>query len=517
MWPIRSALSVAALFGLAACDGEVPGDDADSLARIAVVEASAVGGDASAARLVAASTQIGLTAYEASGRVVPALAASWRVVDDGRTYVFKLRNAQWEDGRRMTAGDVVAVLRRVVAPGSENPMKPHLMIVENAAAIAVNRKPARMLGISDPRPDTVVITLTRAEPALLALLADPALTIARAQVPPPASGPFKISTVSGGRTQVVKNPQYFAVDRVSLDGALVEAMGMNAAISAFRAGAVDIVTGGTLDGLREARLVPNSSAVLQSEQSYGLYYYLARTSAGPLADIRVRRALAMVIDRRAILAGVFGNAGVQPAYGALPPSLPDAYAGSAADWAQWTPEARQAEAIRLLAEAGHSFERPLDIAVAIPRGAAHRDLLAAMTRYWGTIGIRVKAYSRAPDLHQKAIADGDFDLAVVERIPAAPLVSAYLAPFSCAVRAGGYCNPSVDELLENAAKQTDPGTRIQLERRANRLISEDAPLIAIATPIRWSLVSPRIGGWQNNFAGAHPLAALSVTGPRREK
>ncbi|MBB4633842.1 peptide ABC transporter substrate-binding protein [Sphingosinicella soli] len=507
-----------ALLALGGCERSAD-DDSESRLRMAFVtdDGASLVPDDGREKAAARAMHIGLTTLEPSGRVVPSLALSWRVSDDGLTYVFKLREAYWADGRRLTSGDVVAVIRRIVSPGSANPLRDELMMIKNAALIAANRRPARMLGVTDPRPDTVVVTLAKPEPALLQLLADPAAAIVRAGKSPPASGAFAKADEpedAAGTLLLVKNSTYYAADTVSLAGAELSRLEAESAIRRFSAGELDIVSGGRLAGLRAAR--SSDSRALRLEPTWGLYFYLARTSAGPLADVRVRRALAMSFDRAAILSRLFGVAGLQASYSALPPTLPDAYAGSAGDWAGWTPDARESEAVRLLAEAGYTFDQPLTLSVAIPHGREHADLLAAISNSWAAIGVRVKAYARGPLSHRRAIEKGDFELAVVERIARAPIADTFLQPFTCAVRLGGYCNPAVDQLLADAATEDDPGTRIQLQRRANRIISEDAPLIAVLSPIRWSLVSPRVTGWENNVAGAHPLSGLALTGTNKE-
>jgi oligopeptide transport system substrate-binding protein len=502
---------------LAGCDGTGGSGGGDAL-RIAYIADEGIGLNGQSARdaAVTRATQIGLTTFEPGGRVIPSLAISWRVSEDGLTYIFKLREAYWNDGRRMTSGDVVAVLRRIISPGSTNPLRRQLMMIENAAAVAANRKPARMLGIDDPRPDTVVIRLERAEPALLQLLADPAAAIVRAGESPPPSGAFQqVATERADIVRLVPNGSYYAAESVTLEAAELAELDALVAIERFGRGELDVVAGGRVGGLRLARTVDDA---LRLEPSWGVYFYLARTSAGPLADVRVRRALAMSIDRSAILSRMFAIPAMQPAYGALPPTLPDAYAGSAAEWAQWTAEARQAEAVRLMAEAGYGLERPLELVIAVPHGREHTDLLEAMSGYWGAIGVRAKAYARGPIPHRKAIEEGEYDLALVEHSAPAPIADLFLEPFTCATRLGGYCNPAVDALLDQAAAEDDPGTRIQLQRRANRLISEDAPLIAILSPVRWSLVAPRVTGWQENIAGVHPLGGLGIgNGEEQEK
>ncbi|MEM8827437.1 MAG: hypothetical protein AAGD40_11035 [Pseudomonadota bacterium] len=107
---------------------------------------------------------------------------------------------------------------------------------------------------------------------------------------------------------------------------------------------------------------------------------------------------------------------------------------------------------------------------------------------------------------------GDFDLALTERIVPAAIPEFFLSPFGCDARLGGYCNPAADRLLDEAANEEDPGTRVGLIRRAARLIAEDAPILPVFSPVRWSLVAPGVSGWEDNLAGAHPPRYLSGEG-----
>ena len=250
---IRSRFLALLLGGLAAgCGngGGAGGGDGSSLSIAYIAdEGLLVDPESARDRAVIAATQIGLTGNEPGGRVVPALAQRWRVSDDGLTYVFKLRDARWADGRRLTAGDVVAVLRRIIAPGSGNPLRKRLMMVENAAQVASNRKPARMLGIEDPRPDTVVIRLNRAEPALLQILADPAAAIVRSGADPSAAGPYKRAEGDAGAIILTRNAFYYDAAKVTLDSATLSEDDAASAIEALKAGRIDVVTGALVTGL----------------------------------------------------------------------------------------------------------------------------------------------------------------------------------------------------------------------------------------------------------------------------
>ena len=504
IWPLFVLL---ALLSLAACT-DSDGSEDDAEVRLLFVADDGLGEDAFDYRsdFVAGATHAGLTGRAADGRVIPALASSWRVLKDGRSYVFKMREASWPDGREITSGDVVAVLRRLVAPGSDSPLKPWLMDIEGAVAVAANRAPTRMLGVDDPLPDIVTIELSQPDPTLLAKLALPAAGVVRTRddVPPP-SGAYAVEARGDAALQLLPNPSWFGADQDKrrLAIAIGASLDPAAAVAAYDRGEVDIVMGGTTNGLDAAQAEPLTAA-LKLEPTYGLYGYLMRADRGPLADVRVRRALAMAVDREALLRDELVVPGMQAAYGPLPPTLPPRFAGAVPDWSVWNSDARQAEARRLLTEAGYGPGNPLSLDVAIPQGSIHEAILGQVAEDLAPLGVRLRAYRRSPQQHRQTVADGDYDLALSERIRPVPEPRDFLAPFSCAVRAAASCDPDADDLLQQADLAEDAGTRTEMIRRAARLLSEDALILPLFSPVRWSLVRPGITGWESNISGGHP-------------
>lgn len=511
-------IATAALLSLTACDNGGAGEEGE---YIRVTHVADEGLDPSPVserqRFAMAAAHVGLTAYAPDGRIIPGLATSWRVLDDGRSYVFKLRAASWPDGRRITAGDVVAVLRRQIAPGGDSPWREYLLDIEGAVAVAANRAPPRMLSIDDPRDDVVTIELSQQNPNLLALLAQPSLAIIRSREDePPPSGAYRIQRDESGDIRALSpNPSYFGREEEQEDG-LVETIilqpdaAADFAIDAFAAGETDLVLGGTVNGLNRVRADELEPAT-RFARSWGVYGYLAHSSGNsPLADARVRRAMAMAIDRDGLILSVFALQGVEAAYGPLPPTLPPAYAGAVPDWAVWSLEARRAEAARLLSEAGYGPGTPLEIDAALPRGDTHRLLLAAIADQWSGLGIRVRAFQRSADAHRRAVEDGTFDLAAYERLSPVPVAGYFLDPFRCERRLGGYCDPEADALLGEAEAALDLGTRIDRTRRAARLLADDAGLIPLFSPVQWALVRPGIEGFEENIAGMHPPRYLRI-------
>jgi len=258
------------------------GDEAKApSARLRIDVIGEIGGPAAEADLDgpraawADATQIGLVDLDARGQVVPGLATSLRVGDDGLSYIFRLRDdGVWEDGRPIDAGDVVAVMRRIMAPASRHPLKPLLRRIENAPEVAAGRRPPKALGVNDPLPNIVEIRLTSPQPQLLQMLAQPGLSVMRRGEFPPAAGAFRLENAAARPLRLIRNQSYFGAGSVALAG--VGLMPMAEAVEAigrFRRGATDIVTGGTLAGLGEASAVPVPQA-FRAAPTYGAYGYL---------------------------------------------------------------------------------------------------------------------------------------------------------------------------------------------------------------------------------------------------
>jgi ABC-type oligopeptide transport system substrate-binding subunit len=506
-----AALLLAALAG---CD-----DADDARAPGATLRIDVIGAfDASASRTVIGgprdvltnATQVGLVDFDSDGRVIPGLATSWRVSDDGLSYIFRLRDARWEDDRTITAGDVVAVLRRIVAPASQHPLKPLLRRIENAPDVMAGRKPPSALGVSDPLPNIVEIRLTSPQPQLLQMLAHSSMAILRRGAFPPANGPFRV--VDGAKRPIALRRNEAFYDQSAIALARVELMPMAEAVEAvgrFRRGASDIVTGGTLAGLTEARTVPVPQA-LRIEPSYGVYGYLANGRTGVMKDPRVRRALSIAIDRSALVQQLVDLPMVLPVYGLVPPNLPSYGEPPAPPWATLPADARLAEARALLAEAGYGPDKPLDVWISLPAAPEHAAIATVVSRDWAAIGVRTRLVTRSAAAHGKALAAGNYQLALVERL--SPVDSGYffLTPFTCAAKAGGYCNPEADRLLDATRTMPDLDARRRTLQAAEALIAADQPAIMLFVPVRWSLVHPRVSGWTDNITGAHPLSRLDV-------
>lgn len=449
------------------------------------------------------STQAGLVALDANGNVVPSLATSWRVSDDGLSLIFRLRDAKWPDGRTVTAGDVVAVYRRLLGPGSRHPLAGLLDGIVNARQIASGSAAARTLGVTDPLPNIVEIRLTAPQPELLQLLASPSMAIVRRGGDAPSNGAFSIGESKDGAMTLVRSESYFDAGAVPLGRVTLTAtLDPLEAIERFRSGKAQVVMGGALEGLAEASRLGRAFEVDPARTTYG---YTANLRSGPLKDPRVRRALAMAVEREALAEGL---PGVAASTSLVPPGLPGDSEPARPDWSDWLPEARLAEAARLLGEAGYGPDKPLSIEVLLPRGAAHREVLTRVAADWARLGVQTVAIEKEGGTFDAALARGRYQLALAERRAFADAPLFYLDPFRCKGRTP--CNRAAESLLVGAHVTSNLVERTGTIRRAEQMIVDDTPQIVLLTLPRWALVGPRVSGWAANALSSHPVAKLDV-------
>ena len=496
------AFSAACALLLNACGG---GETEEPPLRVDAVGAAAT--DA----IIAESTVSGLTARDGEGRTVPGLARSWRVSDDGLSIVFRLRDAVFAGGRPVMASDVVASIDRA-RTGTSGPVVRDLL--------------AGVTRVSAPLPDVVELRLSTPQPELLELLATPPLAV-RYRGRQSQAGPFTAApeplepgttAPAGGpaerTTRLIRNPDYFAADRVGVAAATVRRSTADMAIQRFNRGESDLVLGGQLEGLGSARVTARRET-LRLEQPRAALLLLVNRTQGKLSLLGVRKALQLAVDRDAIGRGLFGSEAARPVLGLVPGTV-IAYAGPSPDWAGLPLVARQEEARRLLAEAGiDSVSSRMRVAVAVSTSPADDRLMAAIASDYAAVGIDFVLIRRTPRDHAVAIAQGAFELALVRLESPINSPLPFLMPNRCGANRHGVCLPEADALLKDSWTAATLAERQIAIAAAERLWAEDGASIGLIQPIDWSLVSPRIAGFSTNPSAVHALRHLSIAKDRK--
>jgi peptide/nickel transport system substrate-binding protein len=429
--------------------------------------------DPPSAILLEAAAQ-GLVRFDAGGEIEPALAQRWIVSDDGLRYTFRLGKASW-GGRPITAEQVVARLRAVTAPGSRNPLRPVLGAVDEIVAMT---------------DDVLEISLKSPRPNLLQLLAQPEMAIVRGSE---GSGPYRPERRPDGSVELAPVETEGQEDDSSPPPLLLR--GESAVLAAARFGEqeADLVLGGTFGDLALARAVRAPGAQLSFDPVSGLFGLAFTAPEGAFARMETRQALAMALDRPALVAAI-GVPGLQARESLLPPGIEGLAQVSAPAWIRDPLPARQARAAALLRDSGE--EGRLVVRVALPDGPGYRLLFARLRRDWAAVGAETV----------RVAADAAADLRLVDDVAPGGLASWYLRRFTC--ESSRVCDPAADEAMAAARIAPDAATRRDRLADADRILAGLGPFIPLTAPVRWSLVSPRLTGFRPNAFGRHPIGEL---------
>jgi peptide/nickel transport system substrate-binding protein len=243
-----------------------------------------------------------LTTVNEAGEVLPQLAESWSVSDDGLTYTFKLvQGATFHDGTTFDAEDVKFSFDRAMAEDSVNPSKGIF-------------KPIESVSVIDPQ--TVEIRLSRKDAFFLFNMAQGDASIVAPEsfetnnATPVGTGPFKYDDwLRGDKLVLVKNPDHRDAESVALDRVEFKFISDAAAASAaLMAEDID-----AFPGFPAPELLPQFAADPRFDvvtgSTEGEVILAMNNSKPPFNDIRVRRAISHAINRDDIIDGaMYGEA-----------------------------------------------------------------------------------------------------------------------------------------------------------------------------------------------------------------
>lgn len=466
----------------------------------------------------------GLVSEAPDGSLVPGVAESWSVSDDGLVYTFKLRpDARWSNGDPVTARDFEFGLQRSVDPATLSRYSSILFPIINAEPIANGDMPPDQLGVTAIDDTTLEIRLQAPTPYLLGLLTHsttyavhrPSLEEHGDRFARPgklvSNGAYRLADwVVQSHIKLERNPEYWDDANTTIDEVWYYPIeNYDAELKRYRADELDItenVPFNQLDWIRE-----NLGDELIIAPYFGSYYYGLNLTAPPFKDQpKLRTALAMAIDRD-IITGKIAGAGEIPAYGWVPP-VPG-YEGQQPDWAGWAQEQRNTAARRLYAEAGFSAERPLRVELLYNTNENHKRIAVAIAAMWKqALGVETSLLNQEWKVFLDTRANMDTE------IFRAGWIGDYNDAYSFAQlmhstneqNDSGYVSDVYDDLLDRAAGEADPRRRAELMQQAEAQLLEDLPIIPIYFYVSKHLVKPWVGGYAANIMDHHHSKDLYI-------
>ena len=435
--------------------------------------------DPAGAALVSA-THEGLVDFDTEGRISPGLAESWIVTDDGLSYIFRLRAMRDADDEPIDARDIRRMLLRAIDDQDGTALGLDLEAIE-----AVYARTSRV----------VEIRLKSPVPEFLNLLAGPELSFQTGRVNPHV---LVIDTDRAGEPRLLAPALPEGADNpfTSADPLELRILPPREAVEFFQDGRAEVLLGGNIDGLPFVRMGGLLRGAIRLDPVSGMFgLAVARREDGFLSDAVNREALAMAIDREALIEP-FNIGGWVPTTRIVPAGLPDSASPPQERWADLSLEDRQAIARnRVLGWAGANSGGTPQLRIALPPGRGGDLLFSRLRRDMAAIGVALER-TADPD---KA------DLRLVDEIARYRMARWYLNRLHCDI-SEAVCSPEADALLAEAVAEPDDARRAALTAEAEALLVAQNGFIPFGAPIRFSLVRGSVEGFAVNPLGVHPLS-----------
>ncbi len=447
----------------------------------------------------------------ATGAPLPGVAESWSASADGLVYTFKLRaEARWSNGDPVTAADFLFSFRRALSPALGSQYTLLFNPVRGAAAFAAGKlDDFAQVGFAAPDPRTVVVTLAQPTPYFLALVAGnpvwfpvhPATVLKFGKPDQRGTGWTRAGRLVGNgpfvlpewkpneRIVATKSPTYWNAASIRLNALnLYPIDSVDTEERAFRAGQLHVTT--SVPVSRILGYVADKDGPLRIMPLLNSRFLNVNTTRPGLRDPRVRRALALVLDRATICRKVL-TATEAPAYHVVPDGMPG-----------YQPAVRLGENVALardlLALAGFPEGRGFPKLTLRRVAGSGRELAEVLQETWRTqLGVEIALLESESRVHWSLMQQKDYDLAVGGWNADYPDASTYLDLFT--TQSGwnftGWSDAAYDMLVAQSSRELDPAARLHLLQQAEARLVEECPVIPLSFARNRFLLHPAVRDW----------------------
>lgn len=455
----------------------------------------------------------GLMNQDEDGNLVPGVATGYTANDDNTVYTFSLRkDAKWSNGDPVTAGDFVFAWRRAADPALASPYQwfVELMSIENAAAIIAGETAPDQLGVKAIDEHTFEVTLSAPLPYF------PQMTTHATTFPAPqkvieahgddwtkpgnivSNGAYVLTEhLPNERSVRERNAMYWDNDNTIVDKVVALVINdENVALTRYMAGELDRteVPAGQFPRLKKE----NPDEAISFPRLCNYYYTFNLSDSGPeeFKDVRVRKALALAVDRKIIVENVM--AGGQTEAFSFAPVATANFTPPTTEMQGMTQAERDAMAVQLLAEAGYDKGNPLKFDMIYNTSEGHKKIAVAMSQMWKQkLGVEVELGNMEWKVFLETRGNQDFELARGAWCGDYNEASTFLdlLDSESGYNDGKFVNPRVDELLAGAKTAKDASANYS---EVEQIIAAEMPVIPIYHYAGVYMMDSDVGNWPVN-------------------
>ncbi len=455
----------------------------------------------------------GLVNQNADGDTIPGVAESWET-SDNKTFTFHLRkDAKWSNGDPVTAQDFVYSWQRAVDPATASPYSWYMEYtkMKNAKDIVAGKKDKSELGVKATDDHTLVVELDSAVPYFVMMMGHTTTKpVHKATIEKYGDQWTKPEHFVGNGAYVVdkwvvnerlvlkRNELYWDNDKTILNKVtFLPIENQVSEMNRFLAGEIDFTNELPLEHYKRLKKEhPESVSVVGNLCTY---YYLFNTKKAPFDDVRVRKAVSYAIDRNIVANAIMGQ-GQKPAY-FLTPEITAGFEPEMPAYGKMTQKERDAEAARLLAEAGYGKDNPLKFSLLYNTSENHKKVAVALGSMWKkALGVNVTLENQEWKTYLSTKDSGNFEVARAGWCGDYNEASSFLTLMKSGNTTGGihYGSKAYDELMEKAITSKSEAERSALYAEAEKLMAKDMPIAPIYQYVKSRLLSPKVGGFPAN-------------------
>ena len=453
--------------------------------------------------------------------VRPGVAEEWETNDEGTTYTFHLRDdAQWSNGEPVTAEDFLYAWKRALTPGFPADYAGLFGVIKNAEKYNTGKiSDFGKVGVEAKDEQTLVINLENPTPYFPELLAfytffpqpkDVIKEHGEKWTRPKhivSNGPYVLENYKPQQEIVLtKNDKYWDADNVSIPKAQLRIIkDKNAVVNAFKTGELHW-TGTTLPVSQITSLLMNED--YNSEPMLGVYYYRINVSKedSPLADPKVRRALALSINRKSIVENALND--LYEVSDAFVPANMAAYESTT------TTDYDVKKARQLLEEAGYPKGEGFPTTTVLYNTDKNHKLVAAsiQSMWQKNLGIEIELQNKEWKTYLEDIDNLNYQIA------RAGWIGDYNDPMTFldmwvtgnGNNDTGWSNEKYDGLIAKARETTNPQKRKELLQEAESLLLTKGPVIPIYDLSNNMLLSDKVEGFEPHNRNIHLLKDMKL-------
>lgn len=324
------------------------------------------------------------------------------------------------------------------------------------------------------------------------------------------NGPYRVAFRRvNDRIRLEKDPGYWDADHIAFDTIdLLAVDHLGTSLNLYLTGEVDWIDRPIAGVI--PRLLPRED--FNPAPYLGSYFYRVNVTQPPFDDVRVRRALALSIDRRAVCEKIT-KSGERPSYSMVPRSLAGYTGGEMAhSTSEATYEANFAqdleEAKRLLAEAGYGEggkEFPT-FEILYNTDQTHKDIAEVLADSWSKqLGINAKTLNQEWKVYLDSQRTLDYQLCRSAWIGDYLDANSFLDMWMTGNENNrtGWGDPRYDALIRAAASEPNVAARQRLFDEAETILMEELPILPIYDYTSRNLANPRLGGFAGNALDEH--------------